>query len=121
MGGTLPTEIARNPPPRHCGTGAPSLRCCDALAPAGFGANRSFCGSALDRCVQFAAIDEDERCEIEEHERDHAGGKPGVIGDVGVRELGEVETEGGARAEPQTEGHENAWRDLRPGAPARPQ
>ena len=73
---------------------------------------------ARDRGIELAAIDENPGAEIEKHQRDHRRGEAGVIGHVGVGEVGEIAAEGDAAGEPEHQRRGNAGPDRREPAPA---
>src|SRR5262249_24304380 len=74
---------------------------------------------ATNRGIQFAAVDEDRRRQVEKHQRDHDRREARVVGYVGVGKLGEVAAECEAAGEPQQQGGDDAGQDRAKPPPAR--
>src|SRR5690349_10692753 len=69
-------------------------------------------GQIADGIVELAAINENERGEIEKHQRDHGGREARIIGDVGVSELREIASKGDAADQPEKQRGRNSWQDV---------
>ena len=65
-----------------------------------------------DRGIKFAAIDEDRRSPVQEHERDHRRSEARIHRYIVVGELGEIAPEQDAGCQPQNERHDDPGRDV---------